>query len=74
MQRNVLAATLTQIVLASLLFETVQASDIPLRSDRSQCYSYLTDIVRSSSFPFTSVEKDKTNLLIDDDQGEIVSA
>jgi hypothetical protein len=30
--------------------------------------------VRSSNFPFTYVTKDKANLLIDNDQGEIVSA
>lgn len=74
MQRNVLAATLAQIALASLLFETVQASASTLKNNRSQCYSYLTELVRSSSFPFTYVEKDKANLLIDDDQGETVSA
>lgn len=74
MQRNVLAATLAQIALASLLFETVQASATTLKSDRSQCYSHLTELVRSSSFPFTYVKKDKANLLIDDDQGETVSA
>jgi hypothetical protein len=30
--------------------------------------------VRSSNFPFTYVTKGKANLLIDDDQGETVSA
>ena len=74
MQRNVLAATLAQIALASLLFETAQASASTLKSNRSQCYGYLTELVRSSSFPFIYVKKDKANLLIDDDQGETVSA
>lgn len=31
-------------------------------------------MLRSSNFPFTYVKKDKANLLIDDDQGETVSA
>ncbi|MBK5549053.1 MULTISPECIES: hypothetical protein [unclassified Pseudomonas] len=38
------------------------------------CYGYLTDLVRSSNFPFLYVIKDKVNLLIDDDDGESVSA
>lgn len=66
--------TLAPLTLAALLLGAVQASASPLKSGRSQCYSYLTELVRSSNFPFTYVEKDKANLLIDDDQGETVSA
>jgi len=38
------------------------------------CYGYLTELVRSSNFPFLYVTKDKVNLLIDDDDGETVRA
>lgn len=34
-----------------------------------KCYDYLTELVRSSNFPFTYVTKEKINLLIDNDQG-----
>lgn len=46
----------------------------PLKSDRGECYGYLTELVRSSNFPFKYVNKDKANLLIDEDKGEIISA
>lgn len=54
---------------ALLCSQTSNASD-----DHGRCYGYLTELVRSSSFPFTYVKKDKANLLIDDDQGETISA
>lgn len=58
---------------ASLVFagngETVDA-----RSDSAGCYGYLTELVRSSNFPFRYTSKEKTNLLIDDDNGERVLA
>lgn len=65
---------LAHLTLAALLFGAFQAEASTLKSDRSQCYGYLTALVRSSSFPFIYVEKDKANLLIDDDQGETVNA
>jgi len=59
--------------LASLVFagdsETVDA-----RSDGAGCYGYLTELVRSSNFPFRYTSKDKINLLIDDDNGERILA
>ncbi|MOA14621.1 hypothetical protein D3C78_1347340 [compost metagenome] len=65
---------LVHLTLATLLFGAFQAGANTLKSDRSQCYSHLTELVRNSSFPFTYVEKGKANLLIDDDQGGTVSA
>lgn len=65
---------LAPLALAALLLGATQVSAVNLKSDRSQCYGYLTELVRSSNFPFTYVKKDKANLLIDDDQGETVSA
>lgn len=38
------------------------------------CYGYLTELVRSSNFPFKYVNKEKTNLLIDNDTGDSVTA
>lgn len=49
--------------------ETVDA-----RSDGEGCYGYLTEMVRSSDFPFRYTTKDKINLLIDDDNGERILA
>lgn len=48
--------------------------DIPeLTSDN--CYDYLTELVRSSNFPFSDwkIAPGKVNLLIDDDNDELVS-
>ncbi|APC16883.1 hypothetical protein BLL42_14500 [Pseudomonas frederiksbergensis] len=44
------------------------------RSEGEGCYGYLTEMVRSSDFPFRYTTKDKINLLIDDDNGERVLA
>ena len=38
------------------------------------CYRYLTELVRSSNFPFKYVTKEKTDLLIDNDTGDSVMA
>ena len=38
------------------------------------CYGYLTELVRSSNFPFKYVPKEKTNLLIDNDTGDSIMA
>lgn len=42
--------------------------------EEGSCYAYLTELVRSSNFPFKYVSKEKTNLLIDNDTGESVMA
>lgn len=66
--------TLILITMAALLLSVTQASTNALKNDRSECYVYLTELVRSSNFPFNYVKKDKANLLMDDDQGETISA
>ncbi|SDQ18528.1 hypothetical protein SAMN05421664_0934 [Chryseobacterium soldanellicola] len=40
------------------------------------CYDYLTELVRSSNFPFSnwSIQKEKVNLEIDEDNEEYISA
>ncbi|MBD9516105.1 hypothetical protein [Pseudomonas sp. PDM22] len=53
---------------------TVRAEDGLVKDGRSECYSFLTELVRSSNFPFLYVDKGKINLLIDDRQGEVVVA
>lgn len=65
---------LFSILASPLLGGSIQASSTTLKATRSQCYGYLTELVRSSNFPLTYVKKDKANLLIDDDQGETVFA
>ncbi|MFI8647346.1 hypothetical protein ACIGJK_21460 [Pseudomonas iridis] len=47
---------------------------MPASASEGSCYGYLTEMVRSSDFPFQYVGKDKVNLLIDDDDGETVRA
>ena len=47
---------------------------MPAIASEGSCYGYLTEMVRSSDFPFQYVGKDKVNLLIDDDDGETVRA
>jgi hypothetical protein len=44
------------------------------RSEGEGCYGYLTEMVRSSDFPFRYTKKEKINLLIDDDNGERILA
>lgn len=50
--------------------QTVTSQD----REQDNCYGYLTELVRSSNFPFKYVDKEKTNLLIDDDTGDSVMA
>ncbi|KII37886.1 hypothetical protein RY26_03540 [Pseudomonas fluorescens] len=47
---------------------------LPAIASEGSCYGYLTELVRSSDFPFRYVGKDKVNLLIDEDDGEVVRA
>ncbi|MFJ2482512.1 hypothetical protein ACIOWE_19770 [Pseudomonas sp. NPDC087598] len=47
---------------------------MPASASEVSCYGYLTELVRSSNFPFQYVGKDKVNLLIDEDDGEMVCA
>lgn len=57
---------------ALLLLPLIYA--IPASAEAGSCYGYLTEMVRSSNFPFRYVGKDKVNLLIDEDDGEMVRA
>jgi hypothetical protein len=47
---------------------------LPASASEGSCYGYLTELVRSCDFPFQYVGKDKVNLLIDEDDGEVVRA
>lgn len=42
--------------------------------EEGSCYGYLTELVRSSNFPFKYVSKEKTNFLIDNDTGDSLLA
>lgn len=54
-----------------ILIQPIYAND---QLVNSQCYSYLTELVRSSNFPFRDVSKEKVNLLIDSDDRKEISA
>lgn len=56
--------------------ENPQGNETAASQDQEQgtCYGYLTELVRSSNFPFKYVSKEKANLLIDDDTGDNVMA
>lgn len=60
---------LSLVLLLQKNSETVDA-----RSDGEGCYGYLTEMVRSSDFPFRYTTKDQINLIIDDDNGERILA
>lgn len=47
-----------------------------ITSQKEDCYDYLTELVRSSNFPFKdwSITPNKVNLIIDRDNGNIISA
>lgn len=65
------------LVVFFLIASPVFAGDVEAvnaRSDGEGCYGYLTEMVRSSDFPFRYTTKDKINLLIDDDNGERILA
>ncbi|MPR00764.1 hypothetical protein F0169_00975 [Pseudomonas sp. MAFF 212408] len=57
---------------SALAGENVKTVDV--RSFSEGCYGYLTELVRSSNFPFRYTTRDKVNLLIDNDDGERVFA
>ncbi|OLF51251.1 hypothetical protein BTN82_28775 [Pseudomonas chlororaphis] len=60
------------ILLGALLpITTCSAED---RATGEGCYGYLTELVRSSNFPFREVAREKANLLIDEDDGETIRA
>ena len=59
--------------LALFFAHSALAETAPLKSNRSSCYNDLVELVRSSTFPFPG-PKEKTSLVIDDDQGMVISA
>ena len=68
-----LGIVVVTIFFALLFTSSAQAETPPLKGDRSQCYDDLVELVRSSTFPFPG-PKEKARLVIDDDQGMVVSA
>ena len=60
-----------RLVLSALVLMPVA---MPASARAGSCYGYLTEMVRSSDFPFQYVGKDEVNLLIDEDNGEMVRA
>lgn len=66
------------ILILTLIFsKTAQTNQPPSQKNQHQqenCYGYLTELVRSSNFPFGQTESTKTNLIIDNDTGGTVLA
>ena len=52
--------------------EVANISDSKINDEN--CYDYLTELIRSSNFPFENIKKEKVNTLIDEDNGEIIRA
>lgn len=71
MKKNLLLLILTLI-----FSKTAQTNQSPQKNLHQQenCYGYLTELVRSSNFPFDQTERTKTNLIIDNDTGDTVLA
>ncbi len=58
---------------AAFIDTTKPESVEPAVGNSSQdCYAYLTELVRSSNFPFKKIEKTKVNILIDEDTGKFL--
>ncbi len=60
---------------ANTEFEINEESKTPLNKISENCYDYLTELVRSSNFPFSElkINKSKVNLLIDEENDDIIS-
>jgi|SRR5690606_12786537 len=71
MKKNLLLLILTLI-----FSKTAQTNQPPPKNLHQQenCYGYLTELVRSSNFPFDQTERTKTNLIIDNDTGDTILA
>lgn len=48
--------------------------EIVIPNNDEDCYNYLTELIRSSDFPFGKIKKEKVNTIIDEDNGEIIRA
>jgi hypothetical protein len=60
-------------ILPSVL-DTIKSDETSTIHKNEDCYNYLTELVRSSDFPFENIKKEKVNLLIDEDNGELIRA
>ena len=65
------------LLILTLIFSKTAQTNQPTPKNQHQqenCYGYLTELVRSSNFPFGQTEITKTNLIIDNDTGGAVLA
>ena len=53
------------VLLFAILFLT--SFQKALAQEHPDCYNHLTELVRSSSFPFNNIDSKKVNILIDED-------
>ena len=55
--------------------DTLKTNEVSkLNNNSENCYDYLTELIRSSNFPFENIKKEKVNTLIDEDNGEMIRA
>lgn len=59
---------------ACVISSNEEQSSASQNQAEGSCYGYLTELVRSSNFPFKYVSKEKANLLSDNDTGDSVMA
>ena len=53
--------------------DTLKTNEVSkLNNNSENCYDYLTELIRSSNFPFENIKKEKINTLIDEDNGEMI--
>ena len=58
-----------------IIYEKQNNEEITISKNNDEnCYDYLTELIRSSNFPFENIKKEKVNTLIDEDNGEIIRA
>lgn len=52
--------------------DTIKKNEIIKPNNSQNCYSYLTELIRSSDFPFGNNKKEKVNTIIDEDNGDLI--
>lgn len=64
----------TQLSTISLDTTATIAIVTPIEDSQLNCYNHLTELVRSSNFPFKGIDKSNVNLLIDTEERDLIFA
>lgn len=59
-------------VTCTVNLDTFRKQEKKISDNDQNCTDYLTELIRSSNFPFENIKKEKVNTIIDEDNGEIV--